>query len=180
MKLSEDTISKEVIYKGKIINLEKHKVKLPNGETSEREIVLHNGAVSILALTPNNEVIVVEQFRKALEHTLIEIPAGKLEVGEKRESAAIRELEEETGYYTEDLTLIGEVYGCPGFANEKISIYFANNLKEGKADLDEDEFLNIKKLSIDEVKRRVSSGHIEDAKTLIAFQYLLLNYNHSK
>ncbi|HAL09189.1 MAG TPA: ADP-ribose pyrophosphatase [Staphylococcus sp.] len=180
MKLTEETISKEVIYSGSIIDLEKHKVQLPNGNTSEREIVLHNGAVSVLAITPENEVIVVEQFRKAMEKTLIEIPAGKLEVGEERESAAKRELEEETGYIADKLELIGEVYGCPGFCNEKVSIYIANDLKEGKVNLDEDEFLHLSKIPIDNIKSLLLSQEIEDAKTMIAFQYLLLNYNHSK
>nr|WP_263313222.1 NUDIX hydrolase [Mammaliicoccus sp. Marseille-Q6498] len=180
MKLIEETLSKELIYNGKIINLEKHEVKLPNGETSSREVVLHNGAVSVLAITPENEVIVVEQYRKAMEKVLLEIPAGKLEVGEERESAAFRELEEETGYIADELKLIGEVYGSPGFCNEKISIYLADNLTEGEVNLDDDEFLHLKKLPISEIKELVLSQKIEDAKTMIAFQYLLLNYNHSK
>lgn len=108
MKLTEDTISKELIYEGKIFKVEKHEIKLPNGETSSRDVVLHNGAVAVLAITPEKEVLVVEQFRKAMEKVLIEIPAGKLEIGEERKSAALRELEEETGYIAEDLELIGE------------------------------------------------------------------------
>ncbi|GAB1613114.1 ADP-ribose pyrophosphatase [Mammaliicoccus lentus] len=180
MKLTEDTISKELIYEGKIFKVEKHEIKLPNGETSSRDVVLHNGAVAVLAITPEKEVLVVEQFRKAMEKVLIEIPAGKLEIGEERKSAALRELEEETGYIAEDLELIGEVYGSPGFCNEKISIYLADNLSEGKMKLDEDEFLDIKKYTIEEVKNLLLSQKIEDAKTMIAFQYLLLNYNHSK
>lgn len=180
MKLTEETISKENIYNGRIINLEKHEVRLPNGKTSEREIVLHNGAVSVLAITPENEVIVVEQFRKAMEKTLIEIPAGKLEIGEERESAALRELEEETGYIADKLELIGEVYGCPGFCNEKVSIYIAKSLTEGKVNLDEDEFLHLNKIPVEKIKSLLLSHEIEDAKTMIAFQYLLLNYNHSK
>ncbi|WP_323704811.1 NUDIX hydrolase [Mammaliicoccus sp. Dog046] len=180
MKLTEETISKEVIYKGRIFDLEKHQVSLPNGETSEREIILHNGAVSVLAVTPEEEILVVEQFRKAMEKTLIEIPAGKLEIGEDREEAAIRELEEETGYIADQLELIGEVYGCPGFCNEKVSIYIAKDLKVGKINLDEDEFLNVTKIPVSEIQSLLSSGKIEDAKTLIAFQHFALNYNNSK
>lgn len=180
MKLTEETISKETIYDGRIIKLEKHQVSLPDGQTSEREVVLHNGAVSVLAITPENEVLVVEQYRKAMEKTLIEIPAGKLEIGEERESAALRELEEETGYVADKLELIGEVYGCPGFCNEKVNIYIAKDLKEGKVNLDEDEFLNLTKIPINQIHSLLSEHKIEDAKTMIAFQYLLLNYNHSK
>ena len=115
-----------------------------------------------------------------MEKTLIEIPAGKLEIGEERESAAHRELEEETGYVADKLELIGEVYGCPGFCNEKVSIYIAKDLKEGKVNLDEDEFLNLTKIPINQIHSLLSEHKIEDAKTMIAFQYLLLNYNHSK
>ena len=87
-----------------------------------------------------------------MEKVLIEIPAGKLEIGEERKSAALRELEEETGYIAEDLELIGEVYGSPGFCNEKISIYLADNLSEGKMKLDEDEFLDIKNIQLKKLK----------------------------
>lgn len=180
MHFEEKTISKESIYKGKIIEVEKHKVSLPNNETTYREVVKHNGAVAICALTPDQQVILVKQYRKALEQELLEIPAGKLEPGEDRESAAMRELEEETGYKAKKLTLIGEVYGTPGFSNEKISVYFADNLVEGKVNLDEDEFVEKVLYSLDDVKKAVEARTIEDAKTFIAFQHLLLHYNHSK
>lgn len=180
MHFEEKTISKESIYKGKIIEVEKHKVSLPNNETAYREVVKHNGAVAICALTPDQQVILVKQYRKALEQELLEIPAGKLEPGEDREFAAMRELEEETGYKAKKLTLIGEVYGTPGFSNEKISVYFADNLVEGKVNLDEDEFVEKVLYSLDDVKKAVEARTIEDAKTFIAFQHLLLHYNHSK
>ncbi|QBG72975.1 NUDIX hydrolase [Staphylococcus pseudintermedius] len=180
MHFEEKTISKESIYKGKIIEVEKHKVSLPNNETAYREVVKHNGAVAICALTPDQQVILVKQYRKALEQELLEIPAGKLEPGEDRESAAMRELEEETGYKAKKLTLIGEVYGTPGFSNEKISVYFADNLVEGKVNLDEDEFVEKVLYSLDDVKKAVEARTIEDAKTFVAFQHLLLHYNHSK
>ncbi|EGQ2724184.1 NUDIX hydrolase, partial [Staphylococcus pseudintermedius] len=164
MHFEEKTISKESIYKGKIIEVEKHKVSLPNNETAYREVVKHNGAVAICALTPDQQVILVKQYRKALEQELLEIPAGKLEPGEDRESAAMRELEEETGYKAKKLTLIGEVYGTPGFSNEKISVYFADNLVEGKVNLDEDEFVEKVLYSLDDVKKAVEARTIEDAK----------------
>ncbi|MFH0715493.1 NUDIX hydrolase [Staphylococcus delphini] len=179
MHFEEKTISKESIYKGKIIEVEKHQVSLPNNETAYREVVKHNGAVAICALTPDQQVILVKQYRKALEQELLEIPAGKLEPGEDRESAAMRELEEETGYKAKKLTLIGEVYDTPGFSNEKISVYFADDLVEGEVNLDEDEFVEKVLYSLEDVKKAVEARTIEDAKTFIAFQHLLLNYNHS-
>lgn len=179
MKFEEKTLSKEMIYEGKIINVERHKVLLPNQKTSYREVVKHNGAVAVCAVTPEHQVILVKQYRKPMDEVLLEIPAGKLEIGENREDAAKRELEEETGYKTDKLTVIGEVYGTPGFSNEKITIYFAQNLHKGEAHLDEDEFVEKVLYSMEEVKYAVQKNEINDAKTLIAFQYLLLNYNHS-
>ncbi|ARJ51905.1 NUDIX hydrolase [Staphylococcus lutrae] len=180
MQFEEKTLSKECIYKGKIIEVEKHKVTLPNDATAFREVVKHPGAVAICALTPQREVILVKQYRKAMEQVLLEIPAGKLEPGEDRVEAAMRELEEETGFKAKNITLIGEVYGSPGFSDEKISIYFTDMLEQGTEKLDDDEFVEKVFYSIEAVEKAIRSHHIEDAKTLIAFQYLLLHYNHSK
>ncbi|MDU9417740.1 NUDIX hydrolase [Staphylococcus lloydii] len=180
MNLYEKTTNKTSIYEGKIIDLEVHDVELPNGETSSREIVLHNGAVAVCALTPDNKIVLVEQFRKPLDDTMLEIPAGKLEIGEEREEAAMRELEEETGYKAKSLQLITDMYGSPGFTNEKISIYLTTELLPGETHLDEDEFIEIHELSINEAKEKLANNEINDAKTIIAIQYLLLNYNHSK
>ncbi|MCG3401072.1 NUDIX hydrolase [Staphylococcus massiliensis] len=180
MSNNEPTLNKEVIYNGKIINVELHEVELPNGNKSKREIVYHNGAVAVCALNADNEVILVKQFRKPLEKPLVEIPAGKLEKGEDREDAAKRELKEETGYEAESLTLIANSYGTPGFSNELISIYMAEGLTKGEVDLDDDEFVEHITLPIDKVKEALQNQEFEDAKTIIALQYLLLNYNHYK
>lgn len=180
MNLFEKTLHKESIYKGAIIDLEVHDIELPNGQTSKRELVYHNGAVAVCAINPDNQVILVRQYRKPAEKTLLEIPAGKLEINEERESAAKRELEEETGYIAENLELITEMYGSPGFSNEKISIYLAKDLKIGEMNLDDDEFIEIETYNIEEITSMLQNQEIEDAKTIIALQYLLLNYNHSK
>ncbi|MFQ3853970.1 NUDIX hydrolase [Staphylococcus parequorum] len=180
MNLFEKTLHKESIYKGAIIDLEVHDIELPDGQTSKRELVYHNGAVAVCAINPDNQVILVRQYRKPAEKTLLEIPAGKLELNEERESAAKRELEEETGYIAENLELITEMYGSPGFSNEKISIYLAKDLKIGEMNLDDDEFIEIETYNIEEITSMLQNQEIEDAKTIIALQYLLLNYNHSK
>ncbi|MDW5471521.1 NUDIX hydrolase [Staphylococcus equorum] len=180
MNLFEKTLHKESIYKGAIIDLEVHDIELPDGQTSKRELVYHNGAVAVCAINPDNQVILVRQYRKPAEKTLLEIPAGKLEINEERESAAKRELEEETGYIAEKLELITEMYGSPGFSNEKISIYFAKDLKIGEMNLDDDEFIEIETYNIEEITVMLQNQEIEDAKTIIALQYLLLNYNHYK
>lgn len=115
MDLNEKTIDRTVIYNGKIVDVEIHTVTLPNGETSTRELVYHNGAVAVCALTPKKEVVLVKQYRKPVEKPLLEIPAGKLEDDENRVEAAKRELEEETGYIAKELTHVVDMYGSPGF-----------------------------------------------------------------
>ncbi|PTE75047.1 ADP-ribose pyrophosphatase, partial [Staphylococcus equorum] len=173
MNLFEKTLHKESIYKGAIIDLEVHDIELPDGQTSKRELVYHNGAVAVCAINPDNQVILVRQYRKPAEKTLLEIPAGKLEINEERESAAKRELEEETGYIAENLELITEMYGSPGFSNEKISIYLAKDLKIGEMNLDDDEFIELETYNIEEITIMLQNKEIEDAKTIIALQYLL-------
>ncbi|MEQ6036495.1 NUDIX hydrolase [Staphylococcus saccharolyticus] len=180
MRLFEKTIDRTVIYNGKIIDLEVHDIELPDGSTSKRELIYHNGAVAVCAVTPENEVLLVKQFRKPIEKPLLEIPAGKLESGEDRIEAAKRELQEETGYIASDLELITDMYGSPGFSSEKLTIYFANQLIEGEMNLDEDEFVELHKLPIKDVKSMLDNKEIADAKTIIALQHLLLNYNHFK
>ena len=180
MNLFEKTIHRASIYKGAIIDLEVHDVELPDGQNSKRELIYHNGAVAVCAITPDDKIILVKQFRKACEKPLLEIPAGKLEKGEEREAAAKRELQEETGYIAEELELISEMYGSPGFSNEKISIYLAKDLKTGEMHLDEDEFLELEYYHMSEIQTMLDNKVLEDAKTIIALQYILLNYNHYK
>lgn len=180
MDFNEKTFDRTVIYNGKIINLEIHDVELPDGKTSKREIIKHNGAVAICAITPEKEVLLVKQYRKPVEKPLLEIPAGKLEEAEEREEAAKRELEEETGYIANHLTFIKHMYGSPGFSNEKLTIYFTDDLSEGELNLDDDEFVELHKIHLDDIHTLLENNEIEDAKTIIALQYVLLNYNHSK
>ncbi|HEY4578552.1 MAG TPA: NUDIX hydrolase, partial [Savagea sp.] len=116
----ERTIQSTSIYKGKIIDLVVDEVALPNGGKSQREIVKHPGAVAIIAVTPENKIILIEQFRKPLERALIEIPAGKIDAGESLEHCAMRELEEETGYYANQLKKVQSFATSPGFADEII------------------------------------------------------------
>jgi ADP-ribose pyrophosphatase len=142
-RLEEKTIDSKVIYNGKIIDLHFEKVELPDGRTSEREIVKHPGAVAVLAVTPEDKIVFVRQYRKPLNREIIEIPAGKLEPGESPETCAIRELEEETGYRTNNLKFLQSFYTSPGFADEIIHIYYTDQLKTGTEQLDQDEFVEL-------------------------------------
>jgi ADP-ribose pyrophosphatase len=175
-RLEEKTIKSEKIFSGRIISLQVDEVELPNGKTSKREIIKHPGAVAILPITDDGKIVMVEQYRKALERTLVEIPAGKLEKGEDPEDSARRELEEETGYVCANLDWLISFYTSPGFADEIVHVYIATGLskKENAAALDEDEFVNIVELSLTEAKQYIEAKKIYDAKTAYAVQYLEL------
>lgn len=175
-KFEEKTVSTETIFKGKIISVQVDEVELPNGKLSKREIVRHPGAVALIALTDENKIVMVEQYRKPLERSLLEIPAGKLEPGEKPAATAERELEEETGYRAGKMEYISSFYTSPGFADEIIHLYLATGLEkvENPADGDEDEFVELFELTLEEALECMRNERIYDAKTLFAVQYLQL------
>ncbi|SDI96960.1 NUDIX hydrolase [Salimicrobium halophilum] len=172
-RFEEKTVSSTSIYEGKIIDVKVDTVQLPDGNQSKREIVTHPGAVAILAITDENKLVMVEQYRKPLEKSLIEIPAGKLEKGETPEGTAIRELEEETGYTTDHIKLINSFYTSPGFADEIVYIYLADNLQrlEQTVEGDEDEFVTMKEVTIEEAEELEKNRRIHDAKTSYALMY---------
>lgn len=170
----EKTLHRETIYDGKILKVVVDDVLLPNQQTSKREIVLHNGAVGILAITPDEKMIFVRQYRKALEKTLLEIPAGKIEKGEKEPLAvAKRELEEETDFQAENWTFMYDLIVAPGYSSEKIYLYKATGLTRAANPLeqDEDECLELSYLTLEEAKEAIVQGEIQDAKTICAIQY---------
>lgn len=173
--MEEKTIEREVIYQGKIFDVEKHVVSLPNGNTSVRELVYHNGAVAVLVIDESDNIVMVEQYRKAFESMSLEIPAGKLEKGEEPMASAERELEEETGYTAESLEKIFSFYGAPGFCSERVDVFVAKGLSAGEMNLDEDEFLNVKRYSFDEAVALLDRGIITDAKTIMAIQWWQLD-----
>ncbi len=183
MEFEEKTLERQTIFEGQIMTVAKDKVQLPNGKTSYRELVFHHGAVAVLAVTPDNKIILVKQYRKAIEALSYEIPAGKLELGEagQEKQAAARELEEETGYAGQ-LELLYEFYSAIGFSNEHIKLYLAKDLKKvpNPRPQDEDEFLELLELPYEDCMDLVKSGQIQDAKTIIALQYYALSKNHIK
>jgi ADP-ribose pyrophosphatase len=175
-KFEEKTLSSETIYQGKIIDLQVDEVKLPNGKTSKRELIKHPGAVAVIALTPEGKIVMVEQYRKALEKSIVEIPAGKLEPGEEPIITAARELEEETGYGCEELEHLISFYTSPGFADELVHLYIAKNITriEEARELDEDEFVELLEVTVEEAVELMKEKKIYDAKTAYAVQYLQL------
>lgn len=172
--LEEKTLKTEHIFSGRIIQVQVDEVELPNGKTSTRELVKHPGAVAVIAITEDNKLVMVEQYRKPLEKVIVEIPAGKLEKGEEPALCARRELEEETGYDCKSLELVSSFYTSPGFADEIIHVYVAKGLtkKEDAAGLDEDEFVNVLEITLDEALELIKEQRIFDAKTIFGVQYL--------
>lgn len=165
--IDEKTISSDRVYSGKTISLRVDTVELPNKGYQKREIVEHKGAVAIVAITPENKVVLVKQYRKAIEKELWEIPAGKIEIGENPKDTAIRELKEETGYSAGNIKLLHKFYTSAGFSNQKIYIFLAQNLTPGEQNFDEDEFIKTEEFSLDEVYNMIYKNAIEDAKTSI-------------
>ena len=164
--LEEKTISSDRIYTGKVISLKVDTVEVENKGYQKREIVEHCGAVGIVAINDNNEVVLIKKFRKAIEKVIWEIPAGKLEVGENPKECAIRELKEEAGYEAENLKLIHKFFTSPGFSNQKVYIYLATGLIVGEHSLD-DQSLEVYKIDLEDAYNMVIRNEIEDAKTLI-------------
>ncbi|SFS92408.1 NUDIX hydrolase [Marininema halotolerans] len=173
-QFEEKTIQSETIFKGKVIHVQVDTVELPNGNTSTRELVKHAGAVAVMAITEANRMVLVRQYRKPLEKTILEIPAGKLEPGEEPDHCARREMEEETGYHAASLKQVRAFYTSPGFADEILYLYEGTGLTRGKANPDEDEFVERVELTLDEAFAAMDAGEICDAKTVAAL-YLWKN-----
>ena len=165
MDFTEKTIDEKNIYKGKIINVNLRTVELPN-----EKIVNHPGGVAILAFKNDNTILMVEQFRNPIQKKLLELPAGKLEPGEDTKVCGLRELEEETGYKADKFEYMGKIVTSPGFCDEYIYIYKAEDLYKGTTGLgDEDEFINVHELNIEKAKEMIKNGEIIDGKTISAF-----------
>ena len=171
--LREKTIKTEQIYNGRVINLRKDEVTLPDGKKSIREIIDHPGAVVILAENKEMKLIMVEQFRKAVEDVLLELPAGTIEPNEDTIECAKRELEEETGYQAERWQKVIEFYSAPGFCNEKLTLFFAHNLVKTSTNTDHDEFIEVKDVDRSEIISLIKNNQIKDAKTLIGILWWL-------
>ncbi len=167
--LKETFVSREEIFDGYIVHLVRDTVSLPNGVSATREVALHHGAVCVVPVTDEGEIIMERQFRYPFDKVIWEIPAGKLDKDEfDHLEAAKRELREETGYTAEKYTFIGEYYPSPAILSENIHMYIATGLKKGDQELDEDEFLEVIKLPFDKVVDMILSGEITDGKTQTA------------
>ncbi|KRM07676.1 MAG: NUDIX hydrolase [Liquorilactobacillus ghanensis] len=183
MKFAEKLLTTKSIYQGRIINLEEQTVELPNGQTAQREIVRHHGAVALLCLTAaKDKIILVRQWRQPINKTTLEIPAGKIEAAEEPLVTARRELNEETRLAAKQLEQIAVFYTSPGFADEKMYLYVAHDLRPVKNQLpqDDDEFLELVELTMEETDQAIAAGEICDSKTLMAIWYWKLLKTQTK
>lgn len=168
-QLRERQTSSEEIYNGVILHVYKDGITLPDGKKSTRELIRHIGAVCVIPVTDEGEVIVEHQFRYPLNKVITEIPAGKLDSKDEDPLlAAQRELREETGYTADEWTDIGIFYSACAYSDEKIHMYMARKLHEGSRHLDEGEFINVRKVPIEELVQQVMNGEIGDSKTQVA------------
>lgn len=169
MDMTEKTVSRQEVFKGRIVSVRVDRVSLPDGSEASREVVEHNGGVAVLALDGENNVLTVTQYRYVFGRNTVEIPAGKLDhPGEDPAAAGLRELKEETGAVPERYESLGRVLPSPGCYGEILYLFLARDLNMEEQHLDPGEFLNVERVPFDEMVRRCLSGEIEDAKTVAA------------
>ncbi len=159
-------LTKETVYDGKLFQVYRETVRLSNGKVRPREIVAHPGAVALVVVDDENRLLLVRQYRRAADGMLLEIPAGTREAGEDAETCARREVREETKYEARYVKRLGGFYSAPGFCTEFLDCYLMTDLAESPADGDEDENIEVARLTADEALAAIQSGEIRDAKSI--------------
>ncbi len=168
MDLTEHCISSEIMAKGDLLTVKRDAVRLPNGNTSQREYVMHPGAVVVVPILANGNVVLERQFRYPLNQVFIELPAGKIDPDEDVLKTGQRELLEETGYSANDWVKLGAQHPCIGYSNEVIHIYLVTGLVAGKHQRDEDETLEVFEMKFEDCLSMIQRGEITDGKTIVA------------
>lgn len=162
-------LGRELVYHGAIVDFYKDTVQVPNGNVVEWDFIGHKGAAAVVPVREDGKLLMVRQYRNALDRYTLEIPAGGLNgPDEPTRDAAARELEEETGYRSDDLERLITIRTTVAFCNEKIDIYTAKNLTKTEQHLDEDEFIHVEAYSVEELTKMIMEGKIEDSKTVSA------------
>lgn len=164
-----ERLSRELMFKGSRIDMYTDSVKLPNGNVGKWDFISHMGAAAVVPVTDDGKLIMVRQYRNALDRETVEIPAGGLNSpDEPTMEAALRELEEETGYYTEKLELLISLVPAIAYSNEVIDIYVARNLINSKQNTDDDEFIDVEEYTVEDLCSMIYDGKIQDSKTIAA------------
>lgn len=164
-----ERLSRDLVYQGSILDVYQDSIKVPNGNIAKWDFIKHKGAAAVLPVTDDGKILMVKQYRNAIDRDSLEIPAGgKNGVDEPTIVAAARELEEETGYKSDDLELLISTVPAIAYSSEVIDIYVARNLKPSKQNLDEDEFVDVYEYTLDELCEMIYSCKIQDSKTIAA------------
>ena len=172
--MSNRTIKENEIYVGKICRFTHNEVEFDDGSTGYRDVLHLNGAVAVLAFDDEDHVFFVDQFRHAVNERLLELPAGMLEKGEDPKDAALRELEEETGYKAHHIEFLTSFFTSPGVVNEKLYLFYADHLEKTAQHLDDDEFLNVRKIPAAKVRQMILDNELTDGKSIIAYSLVML------
>lgn len=167
MQKSYKTIQSNTVFNGHIIDVQVDTITLPDGNTAKREVVIRGDATAVVPIDEDGNVILVEQYRHPAKSIVLEIPAGMMEKDEDPKQCAIRELEEETSFIAKDLIHLTTMYPTVGFCTEKLHIYLAKNLTKGNFNFDDDEFIEVKKIPLDDAINMIYTGQIVDAKTIV-------------
>lgn len=171
----EKQLHSDLIFHGRIFDVVVDDVEIENGNHAKREVIYHNGGVAVLAITDQEELYLVKQFRYPLLKEIYELPAGKREKEEDPRICGIRELKEEIGMEADHFEYLGKMYSSPGCFSETVYLYLATGLHTTGQSLDEDEFLDVKKVSLKEAVDMIANDEIVDAKSQIAIlKYLAL------
>ena len=164
-----ERIDRELVHKGAIIDYYQDTIRIPNGNIAKWDYIKHKGAAAVVAVRDDGKLLMVRQYRNALDRETLEIPAGGLnDVNEPTDLAAARELEEETGYTAGKLELLLSLRTTVAFCDEKIDVYLATDLKRSKQHLDEDEFLDVLSCDVEELLQMIYECKIQDSKTVSA------------
>ena len=171
-------VNRELMYQGKVISVYKDYMEFENGNKAEWDYIHHDGAAAVVPVMEDGKILMVRQYRNALERYTLEIPAGKLDdIEEEGITCAYRELEEETGYRCDQLEWLITLRTTVAFCNERIEIFVARDLIPSAQNLDEDEYIDVKAYTLEELKEKIYSGEIEDSKTVSAILAYAVKYN---
>lgn len=168
MTEKNERIKRELVHKGQIIEYYNDYVKMPDGHVAKWDFIKHKGAAAVLPITDDGKILLVKQYRNALDRYTLELPAGGLEKNEQMADCAKRELEEETGYKSDDVSFLLSLKTTVAFCNESIEVYLAKNLVKTKQKLDEDEYIDIEVHSVEELCEMIYKGEMQDSKTVAA------------
>lgn len=165
----------KMIFRGRVFDIRVDDITYDSGNKGIREVILHNGGAVVLPVKDDGKIVMVKQYRYPFDKFLLELPAGKLEIDEDPQVCATRELTEETGYTSEKVTKLGSIYTTPGFCNEELHIYLAENLTAGEHNREEGEFgMEVFEYSLEEVKAMILDGRIKDSKTIAGVAYFTM------